>query len=494
MLYTLIAAFYFVALAYSIRNDYSPKALQSQIKSLPGLPSNANFTMFSGYIDVNPSNPRYIFYWFVESLNKPATDPVFFWTNGGPGCSGLGGFFTEQGPFRVLQDQTLELNPHTWVNVANGIFVEQPAGVGFSYAENPAETGDSQAALDNYNFIRGWLELFTNYQNNDFYITSESYGGHYMPTLAKQIVEGNNQGNTPQINFKGVFVGNPYTDPHENAKGMYDTWYGHQMVSYPSWNTWFLKCDDGDTSNVACDNAIVALNDEIGGVDPYALDYPVCNDKLNQYWFLKKVVRDMLGRPLPKQYEEIAQKHDAYSEKMSAMSKEEREAALKSGEFPDPTYQQCAQAYATEYLNRPDVQEAIYVQGRVIWTDCSDTINYNRSDGLNPMEPVWQWLVSNSNLRMTVVSGDDDSVCGTIGTQSWIWNMGYQPVVGSNWKSWQLDNQVAGFYTAFNTDTKASFCFSTVHSAGHMIPQTQPQRSLAAFTNFLTSQFCPSPN
>ncbi|ETO20098.1 hypothetical protein RFI_17121 [Reticulomyxa filosa] len=201
----------------------------------------------------------------------------------------------------------------------------------------------------------------------------------------------------------------------------------------------------------------------------------------------------MLGRPLPKQYEQIAQKHDDYSAKMSSMTKEERSKALKSGEFPDPSYEQCAQAYATEYLNRPDVQEAIHVQQHVIWTDCSDTLNYNRSDGLNPMEPVWQWLVSNSNLRMTVVSGDDDSVCGTIGTQTWIWNLGYPANPKTNWQAWQVNNQVAGYYTAFNTSTQASFCFVTVHSAGHMIPQTQPERSLAAFSSYLGSQFCPLP-
>jgi len=293
--------------------------------------------------------------------------------------------------------------------------------------------------------------------------------------------------------LKGVFVGNPYTDPQENAKGMYDTWYGHQMVSYPSWNTWYTACKDGDSSSPTCDDAIVTLNTEIGDVDPYALDYPVCNNALNQYWFLRKVVRDMLGRPLPKRFEEIAQQHDAYSQKLSAMNKEEREAVLKSGEFPDPSYQQCAQAYATEYLNRPDVQKAIYVQGHVVWTDCSDTLNYNRSDGSNPMEPIWQWLVENSNLRMTVVSGDDDSVCGTIGTQSWIWNLGYAANPNSNWQPWQLNNQVAGYYTAFTTNTAASFCFTTIHSAGHLIPQTQPQRSLACFGNFLSAQFCPLP-
>jgi len=201
----------------------------------------------------------------------------------------------------------------------------------------------------------------------------------------------------------------------------------------------------------------------------------------------------MLGRPLPKRYEEMAKKHDIYVKKLRAMTPEERTVALKSGEFPSPAYQQCASAYGTEYLNRPDVQESIFVHERILWTDCSDIVaaEYNNSDGQNPMEPIWIWLIENSDLRMTVVSGDDDSVCGTIGTQSWIWNLGYNANPNANWLPYLVSDQVAGYYTAFKTNTPASFCFATVHSAGHLIPQTQPERSLAAFSNYLSSVFCP---
>ena len=54
------------------------------------------------------------------------------------------------------------------------------------------------------------------YRGNDLYITSESYGGHYIPTLAKRIVEKNilsesTSANITALNFKGLAVGNPYT-------------------------------------------------------------------------------------------------------------------------------------------------------------------------------------------------------------------------------------------------------------------------------------------
>jgi len=63
------------------------------------------------------------------------------------------------------------------------LYVEQPAGVGFSYSDDPDDytTGDAQAASDNYVLIQQFLERFPERKSNDFYITSESYGGHYIP-------------------------------------------------------------------------------------------------------------------------------------------------------------------------------------------------------------------------------------------------------------------------------------------------------------------------
>jgi hypothetical protein len=36
---------------------------------------------------------------------------------GGPGCSGLLGFFSEQGPFRPNADMSLSFNPEAWNKV-----------------------------------------------------------------------------------------------------------------------------------------------------------------------------------------------------------------------------------------------------------------------------------------------------------------------------------------------------------------------------------------
>ena len=38
--------------------------------------------MYAGYINVNVSHGRNLFYWLVESAGSPATDPLVLWTNG----------------------------------------------------------------------------------------------------------------------------------------------------------------------------------------------------------------------------------------------------------------------------------------------------------------------------------------------------------------------------------------------------------------------------
>lgn len=89
------------------------------------------------------------------------------WTNGGPGCSGLTGFLSEQGPFRASADGTLAVNKYAWNKIANMIFIEQPAGVGFSEAPSGMMYGDAQAAADNKKFIDGFLIKFPEYVSFD---------------------------------------------------------------------------------------------------------------------------------------------------------------------------------------------------------------------------------------------------------------------------------------------------------------------------------------
>lgn len=68
---------------------------------------------------------------------------------------------------------------------ANIIFIEQPAGVGFSYPNIPAN--DTTTAVDTDAALRHFLSMHPELQGRPFYVMGESYGGHYVPNTVKQI-------------------------------------------------------------------------------------------------------------------------------------------------------------------------------------------------------------------------------------------------------------------------------------------------------------------
>lgn len=93
--------------------------------------------------------------------------------------------------------------------VANVLFLESPAGVGFSYSNKSKDydtNGDKKTAADNYLFLVNWLERYPEYKERDFYIAGESYAGHYVPQLAHTILYHNKKANKKIINLKGILV------------------------------------------------------------------------------------------------------------------------------------------------------------------------------------------------------------------------------------------------------------------------------------------------
>jgi carboxypeptidase C (cathepsin A) len=80
-------------------------------------------------------NKKSIHYVFFESQSDITKDPLILWLSGGPACSSLLGAFHENGPFVFRPEQSkFELNKHAWNKNANMLYLELPAGVGFSQA------------------------------------------------------------------------------------------------------------------------------------------------------------------------------------------------------------------------------------------------------------------------------------------------------------------------------------------------------------------------
>merc|ERR1712007_62047 len=188
--------------------------------------------------------------------------------------------------------------------------------------------------------------------------------------------------------------------------------------------------------------------------DPYSLDFPTCQTSLSagrhERWTLRRAIR---------------------------------RAQSPASKLKGTVYQPCAEDFATSYLDSADVKAAIHVKSSAEWSLCSN-IDYSTDDVNSPMMPVWEWLLNHTSLKMMIYSGDDDSVCATLGSQQFIWDLGLQPKSNA-WIPWKVDNQIAGFMSDFAGKGDASFSFATVHGAGHMVPATQPVRSLQLLKHFL---------
>ena len=142
------------------------------------------------------------------------------------------------------------------------------------------------------------------------------------------------------------------------------------------------------------------------------------------------------------------------------------------------------------YLNRADVQAAIHANPQNPWSQCSNAVGskFNVTDVNQPMMPVWKEVIAKApHLKIMIYSGDDDSVCATLGTQQFIWDMGFTLKSGasSSWQPWKsTEGQVAGFRTEFNEAQ-----FVTVHGAGHMVPSTRPEQCLTMLSHFLADSW-----
>lgn len=186
---------------------------------------------------------------------------------------------TENGPFWAFPDLSLRANKYSWNEYANVVYLEQPYGVGFSKPEN-GETGvvgDSAAVEDMDAALRSFITKFPKFETNDLYISGESYGGHYIPRLALQILKNNNL-ESSTLKFKGFILGNPYTDGYENEMGFMGALYGHGILKSNNYEAWMDNCwgNTDAMETMYCDELYIVSYLEAYDMNVYALDYSNC--------------------------------------------------------------------------------------------------------------------------------------------------------------------------------------------------------------------------
>ncbi|KAK6916474.1 Peptidase S10, serine carboxypeptidase [Dillenia turbinata] len=412
-----------------------------KIEILPGQPDGVDFDQYSGYVTVDPKAGRALFYYFAESTDA-SSKPLVLWLNGGPGCSSFGnGAMMELGPLRVKSDgETLSLNQYAWNNVANVLFIESPAGVGFSYSNTTKDydqNGDKRTAQDSYTFLVNWLERFPEYKTRNFFLTGESYAGHYVPQLAQLILENNKITNQTVINLKGIAIGNAWIDYETGWKGLYDYFWTHALIS-----------------------------DEINkGINKYCNFSSPDTETKECHAYLDQIHTGIYI-------------YDIYASFCSP----------NASNIPSTsTFDPCTDRYIAKYLNLPAVQKALHVDLTNLpypWESCNYYINSIWNDMPLTVLPTIKELMA-SDIRVWIYSGDTD---GRVPVTSTIESINkISPPVKTSWYPWYSQGEVGGYAVGYENLT-----FVTIRGAGHFVPSYQPARALTFFTSFLEGKLPPT--
>lgn len=414
----------------------------------------------AGYVDITGSQydangeNKHLFYWFFEKRSKSTTSsslndgeiPLILWLTGGPGCSSTLALLTENGPCSVNDDgESTKINPYSWTEVAHVLWLDQPAGVGYSYGD-ATDYNEEMISEDAYYFLQGFYKAHPEYSSNPLFVVGESYGGHYAPAIAHKVWAMNNSGGNSmlKINLAGLAVGNGLTDPTEQYKWYpemaYNNSHGIKAVEEETYNAMksavpkcvklIEECNAGDSflNKFACQSAFVVCN--VGLTSPYQMT------GLNPYDIRK----------------------------------------------PCGNHPLCYDFSAIEkWLNLGSTKSALHVKDDSKWATCNMGINLKfHTDWMRDFSPFVADLI-NSGIPALIYAGDVDFICNYLGNKAW--------TLGLDWKHKQEFNDAEEKEWGETKDalvrTSNGFTFMQVYNAGHMVPSDQPKVALDMIKTFV---------
>ncbi|KAK7295196.1 hypothetical protein RJT34_18101 [Clitoria ternatea] len=468
----------------------------SLITQLPGFNGRFPSKHYSGYISIdgNAESGKKLFYYFVSSERNPAKDPVVVWLNGGPGCSSFDGFVYEHGPFNFEAPKskgnlpTLHINPYSWSKVSNIIYLDSPAGVGLSYSKNSTKyiTGDLQTASDTHAFLLKWFEQFPEFLANPFYIAGESYAGVYVPTLAFEVYKGIRSRRKPVINFKGYMIGNGVTDERFDGNALVPFVHGMGLISDSMYEDLQSSCKGNyydayaSEENDVCSNNLDKVYKAVDGLNVYDILEPC-------YHFPDNVTAKGNESLLPLSFQQlgVTERPLPVRKRMFGRAWPFR-APVKDGPvtlwplLANTRHINCvSDEVASSWLNDGAVRKAIHAEPKNVagtWELCTSRILYDHNAG--SMIPYHRNLTL-LGYHALIFSGDHDMCVPFTGSEAWTRSLGYKIV--DEWRSWNSNNQIAGYLQAYENN----LIFLTVKGAGHTVPEYKPREALDFYSRWL---------
>lgn len=438
-------------LAKSIPLQEEPAAPSLQLQN-PTI-CDSGVKQYSGYFKIPGAANTEYFFWLFESRSNPSTDPLVMWLTGGPGCSSQLALLAENGPCSVNKDgATTAKNPYSWNTKANVMWVDQPAGTGFSTGL-PTMHNETQVGDNMYGFLQALLtsQELSKFAKNPFFVFGESYAGHYVPAVTHRIWQGKKNKEGIAINLEGLGIGNGLVDPAEQYK-----WYPDMAhdggkseggsLAHGVINSSIVYAGM-KAASVACTAAISKCN--AGSPNMCTTAYAVCN----------------YGEVVPYQ--------------VTGMNPYDMRIPCEHGQL-------CYDFdHVTKFLNSADVQKQLGVSKR--WASCNMLVNLQfQQDWMHNYHTLLPDMLADG-IRVLVYAGDVDYICNWLGNKKWTLALEWPHKSEFNAaadKTYTLpgDNAAAGRIRSAN-----GFSFFQVYQAGHMVPMDKPQVALDMLNGFLAN-------
>ncbi|MEW5315793.1 MAG: hypothetical protein WDW38_007198 [Sanguina aurantia] len=413
------------------------------VRSGNGVPIVNPPTRVAGYFTLDRTYDARMFYFYFQARNPTPETPVVLWMTGGPGCSSELAVFYENGPYTINADMTLTENKFGWDVNSHMIFIDQPIGTGFSYSEDERDRVFDEKTVgdDMLDFLQEFFAVHPEIADNDFFVTGESYAGHYVPTVAHRIWAANRDGEGRSIALAGIAIGNGLTDP---------------AIQYGAYGPFALQ------------NKLISQSVH----DGMQFLYPLCRWGAN---LCTSTGWDWVCG--------IALTYCQATTFGTVL-------ALNPGINVYDITKQCEGALcydftlADQYLNSKAVRAQLHVNRT--WEGCSMDVN---ADFFSDISRAYDGLLPEmlaDGIRVLIYAGERDLICNWLGNLRWVdslaWDGAAEWALTSE-EPWQSDGKVAG-----SVRSSGPLTFLKVARAGHMVPMDQPQAALDMISTFTRSQ------
>jgi serine carboxypeptidase-like clade 4 len=436
-----------------VEKDLAPLEMAHGVSSAP-----TPFERSSGYFELNRTSAAEMFYFYFRARHDAGgSAPVVLWMTGGPGCSSELALFAENGPYAVGADgETLSVNEHGWDQVSNLIYVDQPIGTGFSYSTDPKDDvhDEKRVAEDMLQFLSEFSDAHPELKGRDFFVTGESYAGHYVPAVSYAVFEAQARGEGPAFPLKGLAIGNGLTEPE---------------IQYGAYADYALGVDLVTSEDAAEARAVYpkcAAMIRACGEDRPTPDGP-SGESPGRVALCEAAVA--FCQTIPSSLLEAAGDVNVYD-------------VRKPCAVPGLCYDF---SRVERFLNLPGTRAALGV-GERAWQACSPTVHADMmADWMRDLEPVIPPMLE-GGLRVLVYAGEDDFICNWLGNRRWVEAMpwsGREAFAAQYPQPFVVDGHTGG-----DVIESGKLSFLKMSESGHMVPMDQPANALEMLRRFTAGE------